>query len=77
MAPGPACCPSRSGYCHVEDAASAVVAALEHWTPGEIYNVCDDDPAPVRDWLPVLAATVGAKPPRRIPRWLARPLGDQ
>jgi nucleoside-diphosphate-sugar epimerase len=63
-------------FCHVEDAAGATLAALERWTPGEIYNVCDDEPAPVREWLPVLAEAVGAKPPRRIPRWLARPLGE-
>ena len=62
-------------FCHIEDAASATLAALERGKPGEIYNVCDDDPAPVREWLPALAAAVGAKPPRRIPRWLARPLG--
>ena len=40
-------------------------------TPG-LYNVVDDEPAPVREWLPALAAAIGAKPPRRIPRWLAR-----
>jgi nucleoside-diphosphate-sugar epimerase len=44
--------------------------------PG-IYNVVDDDPAPVREWLPALAPTIGAKPPRHVPRWLARRLaGD-
>jgi nucleoside-diphosphate-sugar epimerase len=47
------------------------VLALEHGRPG-IYNVVDDEPAPVREWLPVLAEAVGAKPPRRVPRWLAR-----
>jgi len=56
---------------HVDDAAAATVAALERGAPG-IYNVVDDDPAPVRAWLPALAAAVGAKPPRRLPRWLAR-----
>jgi nucleoside-diphosphate-sugar epimerase len=60
-----------SSYIHVEDAAAATVAAVEHGRPG-IYNVADDDPAPVREWLPVLASALGAKPPRRVPRWLGR-----
>jgi 2-alkyl-3-oxoalkanoate reductase len=58
-------------FVHIEDAAAATVAAVEHGQPG-IYNVVDDEPAPVREWLPVLASALGAKPPRRIPRWLAR-----
>jgi 2-alkyl-3-oxoalkanoate reductase len=58
-------------FVHIEDAASATAAAVERGHPG-IYNVVDDDPAPVREWLPVLASALGAKPPRRIPRWLAR-----
>ena len=58
-------------YVHIDDAAAATVAAIDHGEPG-IYNVVDDDPAPVRDWLPVLASALGAKPPRRIPRWLGR-----
>jgi nucleoside-diphosphate-sugar epimerase len=58
-------------YVHIEDAAAATVAAVEHGEPG-IYNVVDDDPAPVREWLPVLASALGAKPPRRVPRWLGR-----
>lgn len=63
-------------FCHIDDAASATVAALDHGTPG-VYNVVDDDPAPVRDWLPYLAALLGAKPPLRVPAWMARPLvGD-
>ncbi|MGH3040156.1 MAG: hypothetical protein ACRDNG_00155 [Gaiellaceae bacterium] len=45
--------------------------ALEYDGPA-IYNVVDDEPAPVREWLPVLAKALGAKPPRRFPRWLAR-----
>ena len=61
---------------HVEDAARATVAALERWTPGEIYNVVDDDPAPVREWAPALAQAVGAPPPRRVPRWVGRLLGE-
>jgi nucleoside-diphosphate-sugar epimerase len=59
-------------FVHTEDVATATVAALERGRPGEIYNVCDDDPAPVRDWLPFLAAAVGAKQPRHVPAWLAR-----
>jgi 2-alkyl-3-oxoalkanoate reductase len=58
-------------FVHIDDAAAATVAALERGTPG-IYNVVDDEPAPARDWLPALAAAAGAKPPRRLPRWLAR-----
>ena len=58
-------------FIHIDDAAAATVAALEHGAPG-VYNVVDDEPAPARDWLPVLAAAAGARPPRRIPRWLAR-----
>jgi 2-alkyl-3-oxoalkanoate reductase len=58
-------------FVHIEDAAAATAAAVENGQPG-IYNVVDDDPAPVREWLPVLASALGAKPPRRIPRWLAR-----
>jgi nucleoside-diphosphate-sugar epimerase len=61
-----------SSFCHIEDAASATLAALERWTPGEIYNVCDDEPAPAREWVPALARAVGAKPPRHVPRWVAR-----
>jgi 2-alkyl-3-oxoalkanoate reductase len=55
----------------VEDAASATVAALDRGGPG-IYNVCDDEPAPMHEWLPVYAEALGAKPPRRVPLWLAR-----
>jgi nucleoside-diphosphate-sugar epimerase len=58
-------------FVHVEDAASATAAAVEHGKSG-IYNVVDDEPAPVREWLPVLASVLDAKPPRRMPRWLAR-----
>ena len=59
-------------FAHIDDAAGATVAAIERWTPGEVYNVCDDEPAPVREWLPYYAEVLGAKPPRRVPRWLAR-----
>jgi nucleoside-diphosphate-sugar epimerase len=62
-------------FVHIDDAASATVAALERWTPGEIYNVVDDTPSPVREWLPALAASIGAQPPRHVPRWVGRVLG--
>ncbi|HEY7196458.1 MAG TPA: NAD(P)-dependent oxidoreductase [Gaiellaceae bacterium] len=58
-------------FVHLEDAAEATVLALERGATG-IYNVVDDDPAPVREWLPALAEAIGAKPPRHVPRWLAR-----
>jgi nucleoside-diphosphate-sugar epimerase len=58
-------------FIHVEDAASATVAAVDRGAPG-IYNVVDDEPAAERDWLPIYAAALGAKPPRRVPTWLAR-----
>src|SRR5918999_339830 len=57
-------------FIHLDDAAAATVLALEHDSVG-IYNIVDDDPAPVREWLPVLAQALGAKPPRNVPRWLA------
>jgi len=60
-------------FIHVQDAAEATLAALEKGTPGRPYNIVDDDPALVRDWMPVLAQAVGGKPPRRVPAWLARP----
>jgi 2-alkyl-3-oxoalkanoate reductase len=56
---------------HIDDAAAATAIAVEHGQPG-IYNIVDDEPAPVREWLPVLASALDAKPPRRIPRWLGR-----
>lgn len=58
-------------FLHVEDAAGATLAALDHGTPG-VYNVVDDEPAPLHEWLPVYAEAIGAKPPRRVPFWLAR-----
>ena len=60
-----------SSFIHLDDAAAATVRALEDGAAG-VYNIVDDDPAPVREWLPVLADALGAKPPRRVPRWLAR-----
>jgi nucleoside-diphosphate-sugar epimerase len=58
-------------FVHLDDAAAATVLALERGAAG-IYNVVDDDPAPVREWLPALAAAAGAPPPRHVPRWLAK-----
>src|SRR5215208_8325550 len=63
-------------HVHIEDAAAATALAVDHGQPG-IYNVVDDDPAPVREWLPVLASALEAKPPRRIPRWLGRLLAGE
>ncbi len=58
-------------FLHIRDAAAATVAALEHGKPG-VYNVVDDDPASVAEWLPLVAQAVGAKAPRRVPVWLGR-----
>ena len=60
-----------SSFIHIDDAADATVAGVERGAPG-IYNVVDDDPAPMRDWLPVYARALGAKRPLRVPKWLAR-----
>lgn len=60
-----------SSFLHVDDAVSATRAAIEGSIVG-LYNVVDDDPAPVADWLPALANAIGAKPPRKAPEWLAR-----
>ena len=56
---------------HIDDAAAATATAVERGAPG-IYNIVDDEPAPVREWLPAVAAMLGARPPRHIPKWLAR-----
>jgi nucleoside-diphosphate-sugar epimerase len=58
-------------FLHIRDAAAATVAALEHGRAG-VYNVVDDEPARVAEWLPFLAQAVGAPPPRRMPVWLGR-----
>jgi 2-alkyl-3-oxoalkanoate reductase len=58
-------------FVHVDDAADATVAAVERGAPG-IYNIADDEPAPMREWVPVFAEAAGAKPPWRVPAWLAR-----
>ncbi|MET0557864.1 MAG: NAD(P)-dependent oxidoreductase [Solirubrobacterales bacterium] len=58
-------------WVHVDDVAAAFAAALERGDPG-VYNVADDEPAPMREWLPVYAQALGAKPPRSVPAWLAK-----
>ena len=58
-------------FIHIADAAEATVAAVTRGRPG-IYNIVDDDPAPVAEWLPAAARAVGAPPPRHVPRWLGR-----
>ena len=63
-------------FVHIADAAEATVAAVERGGAG-ILNVVDDDPAAVRAWLPYAAETFGAKPPRRVPRWLGRLLAGE
>ena len=60
-----------SSFIHLDDAAAATVLALDHDGAG-IYHIVDDEPAPMHEWLPVLAQALGAKPPRTLPRWLAR-----
>jgi 2-alkyl-3-oxoalkanoate reductase len=63
-------------FVHIEDAARATVAAVDNGGPG-IYNVVDDEPAPVREWLPFLAEQLGAKKPRRVPRFVVRLLAGE
>ena len=58
-------------FIHVEDAALATAAAVERG-PAGVYNIVDDEPAPVAQWLPVVAAAIGAKPPMRVPAWVGR-----
>jgi nucleoside-diphosphate-sugar epimerase len=65
-----------SSFIHLDDAAAATVLALEHDVAG-IYNITDDEPAPMRDWPPALAAALGAKPPRHVPLWLAGLIAGQ
>jgi nucleoside-diphosphate-sugar epimerase len=65
-----------SSFLHVADAADATVAAVERGSRG-IYQIVDDEPAPAREWLPAIAAAIGAPPPRRIPRWLGRLLAGE
>ena len=63
-------------WVHVDDAANATVLAVEQKAHG-VFNIVDDEPAPVSVWLPYLAECVGAKPPRRVPAWLARLLAGE
>jgi 2-alkyl-3-oxoalkanoate reductase len=60
-----------SSFIHLDDAAAATVRALEHDGPA-VYNIVDDEPAPLHEWLPVLAGALAAKPPRHVPVWLGR-----
>jgi nucleoside-diphosphate-sugar epimerase len=59
-----------SSFIHLDDAAAATVLALEHDGPG-LYNIVDDEPSPMREWLPEVARIVGARPPRHLPEWVA------
>jgi nucleoside-diphosphate-sugar epimerase len=63
-------------FIEITDAAAATVAAVDRGAPG-VYNVVDDDPAPVAEWLPYLAKVVGTKPPLRVPAWLGRLLAGE
>ncbi len=63
-------------FIEITDAAAATIAVVGHGAPG-IYNVVDDDPAPVAEWLPYLAKVAGAKPPLRVPAWLGRLLAGE
>lgn len=63
-------------WIHLDDAASATVLAVEQKAKG-VFNIVDDEPAPVSEWLPYLAECAGAKPPRRVPAWLARLLAGE
>jgi len=65
-----------SSWVHLDDAASATVLAVEQQVKG-VFNIVDDEPAPASEWLPYLAACAGAKPPMRVPKWLARLLAGQ
>ena len=65
-----------TSWVHLDDAASATVLAVEQKAEG-VFNIVDDEPAPVSEWLPYLAACAGAKPPMRVPKWLARPLAGE
>lgn len=64
-------------FLHIDDAASAAVKALDHGKAGSIYNIVDDDPAEVRQWLPAQAQMLGAKPPFHVPAWIARLLAGK
>jgi 2-alkyl-3-oxoalkanoate reductase len=63
-------------FAHIDDVAGGTLAAVERYTPGEVYNVVDDEPTPVRVWLPALSEMMGVKPPRHVPRCFARLIGE-
>jgi nucleoside-diphosphate-sugar epimerase len=63
-------------WTHLDDAAGATVLAVEQKARG-VFNIVDDEPAPVSEWLPYLAACAGAKPPMRVPKWLGRLLAGE
>lgn len=65
-----------TSWVHLDDAASATALAVEHKATG-VFNIVDDEPAPVSEWLPYLAACAGAKRPMRVPRWLTRLLAGE
>ncbi len=58
-------------FIHIEDAAAATVVALDHGGEG-VYNIVDDEPAQMSEWLPAFAEAAGAKRPRRVPAWVAK-----
>jgi 2-alkyl-3-oxoalkanoate reductase len=68
--------PGVWSFIEITDAAAATIAAVDHGAPG-VYNVVDDDPAPVAEWLPYLAEVAGAKPPLRLPAWLGQLLAGE
>jgi nucleoside-diphosphate-sugar epimerase len=68
--------PGYSSWVHLDDAASATVLAVEQKARG-VFNIVDDEPAPASEWLPYLAECAGAKPPMRVPKWLARLLAGE
>ena len=63
-------------FIEITDAAAATLAAVDRGAPG-VYNIVDNDPAPVAEWLPYLAQLAGAKPPLRLPAWLGRLLAGE
>jgi nucleoside-diphosphate-sugar epimerase len=63
-------------FCEVSDGAAATLAAVTRGAPG-LYNIVDDDPAPVREWLPYLAECLGAKPPMHAPAWVGKLLAGE
>ena len=65
-----------ASFIHVEDAAGATLAAIEEGRTG-VFNIVDDEPAPVSEWLPYLAELLGAKPPRHVPVWLGKVLAGE